>query len=434
MLKILPLIFPGIDPINSPPVESAVISTDRLSLTEKDLIWTEKNEKKNIKIDDIVGAFVCDRDRSQNGIEFVVNAYPKSSQQPRRILRQYRFTCPDLETRSRWITTINNHILGLSDSHDFTPPRRLQIFINPSSGTKKGERLFREARQVLENSYVKFSVAETTHPGDIQNQVKWMDLSQVDGLVVVGGDGTVYEVINGLMNRPDWKTAIQTPIGVIPAGTSNGLCKTLLQEAGEPYDSINATIAIAKGKIQPVDLIHIKQGDRQYFGVLSVSWGLIADVDIESDKLRFLGSLKTDTYALFKILTLRSYRGKISLIPIDPDEAIPDAIAGDWLLLWAMNLPWAAYNLNTAPDSQISDGKMTVLLVRKGMSKLQLLKAFSACETGRHLNIPGIESYRVRGFRLEPRDGERLAIDGEPVPSAPVEVEILPGLARVFYP
>jgi len=430
MLKILPLIFPAINFKNSPRIEPPLISINRLKLTEKNLIWTKNNESKNIKIDDIVGAFIDGRDSSH----LVVNTYPKSPNRPRRILRQYRFTCPDIETRSRWITTINNRILGLSDSQTITPPRRLKIFINPTSGTKKGERLFREARQVLENSYVKFSVTETTHPGDIQNQVKCMDLSQVDGLVVVGGDGTVYEVINGLMNRPDWKTAIQTPIGVIPAGTSNGLCKTLLEEAGEPYDSINATIAIAKGKIRPVDLLQITRGDRQYFGVLSMSWGLIADVDIESDKLRFLGRFKTDTYALFKILTLRSYRGKISLIPTHSDDAIPEAIADDWILLWAMNLSWAAYNLNAAPDSQMSDGKMTVLLVRKGMSKLQLLKAFLACETGQHLNIPGIESYQVRGFRLDPLDGERLAIDGEPVPAAPVEVEILPSLARVFHP
>ncbi|MGC9527152.1 MAG: diacylglycerol kinase family protein [Limnospira sp.] len=434
MLKIFPLISPTIDSTNPPQTEPPVISSDRITMTEKELIFRVGENSKNIKINDIVGAFIDDCNSSNHRLEFVVNAYPISPKQPRRLLQQYRFFCPDLETRSRWIATINNRIIGISGSPTIAPPRRLKIFINPSSGIQKGGHLFQEARQVLENSYVKFSVTETTHPGDIYNQVQLMDLSPIDGLVVVGGDGTVYEVINGLMNRPDWETAIRTPIGVIPAGTSNGLCKTLLESAGESYDSINATIAIAKGKIKPVDLLKITQGDRQYFGVLSVSWGLIADVDIESDKLRFLGSLKTDTYALFKILTLRSYRGKISLIPVDPDDEISGAIADDWILLWAMNLPWAAYNLNAAPHSQISDGKMTVLLVRKGMPKLRLLKAFSACETGRHISIPGIESYQVRGFRLEPRDGERLAIDGEPVPSAPIQVEVIPSLARVFHP
>lgn len=434
MFKIVPFSSPSLSPINLPEIEPSVISTHHLKLTATDLIWQINPSQYSLKIDDIVGAFVCDRDSSPHAIELVVNAYPNSPEQPQRTLHQYRFFCPDIETRSHWIAAINNRICGRSESDKIAPPRRLKVFVNPVSGTQKGKLRFREAQQVLENSYVKFSVTETTHPGDIQNRVKTMDLSQVDGLVVVGGDGTVYEVINALMNRPDWKTAIKTPIGVIPAGTSNGLCKTLLEEAAEPYDSINATIAIARGQIKPLDVLKITQGDRQYFGILSISWGLIADVDIGSDKLRFLGRFKTDIYALFKILNLRNYRGKITLITGESKDKIPGAIADDWILLWAMNLPWAAYNLNPAPSLRPSDGKIDVLLVRKGMSKLQLIKAFSACETGQHLNIPGIESYRVRGFRLEPQDGEILAIDGEPIPAAPIEVEIIPGLARVFHP
>lgn len=402
-----------------------------IGLTDHELTWIENGISKSLLIDDIVGAFVdnCDSDT----VGLVVHSYLVSGKYGQRVLHKYRFICPDIKVRSHLITAINNRICGFSDIDKVATPRQLEILINPSSGKGKSKQIFESVKQVLENSYVKFNVTTTTYAG-IQNLVKNMDLSLVDGLVVVGGDGSVYAVINGLMNRPDWETAIKTPLGIIPSGTSNGLCKTLLQQAGEPYNSISATIAIARGNIQPLDIMKIQQGDRLYYGILSIAWGLIADVDIQSDKLRFLGSLKTDIYALLRILTLRSYRGKLSLTPAQPDANIYTSIEDNYILLWAMNLPWAAYNLNPAPLSHPRDGTIDLLLVRRGISKLQLIKAFLACRTGEHLGIPGIEYYKLQGFHLDPQEGEILAIDGEPIPLETIKVEVMPKLGRVFHP
>ncbi|EDZ94723.1 MAG: diacylglycerol kinase family protein [Limnospira sp. PMC 1291.21] len=315
-------------------------------------------------------------------------------------------------------------------------PQRLEIFINPASGKGKSLQIFEQIKPILAHHNTAFNVTCTRHAGDLQNRVKNMDLSSIDGLVVVGGDGSIHEVINGLMNRQDWEKAIKTPLGIIPAGTSNGLCKTLLQEAGETYNHINATIAITRGNIQPLDILGVQQSegesDRFYYSILSIAWGLIAAVDIKSDNLRFLGSLKTDIYALWEIWKLRHYRGKLSLITADCES--PLIIEDDYILLWAMNVPWAAYNLNPAPHSHPTDGNIDVLLVRRGISKFNLIKAFLLCNKGQHLAIPGIEYYKLRGFHLDPQDGEFLAIDGEPISSAPIKVEVLPNLARVFHP
>ncbi|TVU54952.1 MAG: diacylglycerol kinase [Arthrospira sp. PLM2.Bin9] len=310
--------------------------------------------------------------------------------------------------------------------------QRLEIFINPASGKGKSLQIFEQIKPILSNHNTAFNVTFTSYAGDLKNCIENIDLSSIDGLVVVGGDGSIHEVINGLMNRQDWEKAIKTPLGIIPGGTSNGLCKTLLEEAGETYNAINATIAITRGNIQPLDILRVQQGDRFYYSILSIAWGLIAAVDIKSDNLRFLGSLKTDIYALWEILKLRHYRGKLSLITADCES--PLIIEDDYILLWAMNVPWAAYNLNPAPHSHPTDGNIDVLLVRRGISKINLIKAFLLCNKGQHLAIPGIEYYKLRGFHLDPQDGEFLALDGEPISSAPIQVEVLPNLARVFHP
>lgn len=55
------------------------------------------------------------------------------------------------------------------------------------------------------------------------NILKWSK-----GIIVIGGDGVLYEVINGIMERPDWKNIIKMiPFGIIPGGSGNGLAKSL---------------------------------------------------------------------------------------------------------------------------------------------------------------------------------------------------------------
>ena len=56
-------------------------------------------------------------------------------------------------------------------------------------------------------------------------------------MLICSGDGLIYEVINGLMRRLDWRRAIQTPIGVIPCGTGNALAASILWKAGESLKS-----------------------------------------------------------------------------------------------------------------------------------------------------------------------------------------------------
>ncbi|RWS18744.1 hypothetical protein B4U80_07249, partial [Leptotrombidium deliense] len=58
-------------------------------------------------------------------------------------------------------------------------------------------------------------------------------LSQWDGIVVVSGDGLLFEVFNGLMQRHDWEQAIKIPVGIIPGGSGNGIAHSIIYATGE---------------------------------------------------------------------------------------------------------------------------------------------------------------------------------------------------------
>ena len=447
-------------------------------LTANALIWQENGEQRVLPLDDVVGASIAPSQTKDQMACFVVNAYPKRvlgrfSQKCRRVLQEYRFACPDTEVRSRWIRAIHNTLRGVSvDGFQTAAPRRLQILLNPMSGKKKARSIFKRVRPLLEKSYLHFTVTETTSAGHAQAIVEKMALEEFDGLVIVGGDGTIHEVINGLMSRIDWKAAIKKPIGAIPGGTGNGLCKTLLEISGEPYDPISAAFLIAKGKERPLDLARVEQNGRRYYSFLSLSWGIVSDVDISSDRLRYLGSLKNHIYALMRIWSLRTYKGKFSFLPnpgwkpltqveckpLDRCSSCSLALEGaiseptlpqlnqpifqdsrwqviedEFVLFWAMNVVWAAHDMKATPHAHLSDGAMDLLVVRRGISKWQLLSAFLSISNGEHISLSHVEYYKVRCFRLEPLTNRGiLAVDGEQVDYSSVQMEVLRGIARVL--
>ena len=182
----------------------------------------------------------------------LVHAYPKVKADPlvakqKRTLQEYCFTCANFTLRSQWYRAINNTLLGKPIDAEVIP-RHLQIIINPVSGRGQAVEIFKRVRPLFDRSNLKYTVTETFSAIDTQNLVRELDLSKIDGLVIVGGDGTIHDAIAGLMSRRDSETAIKTPLGIIPGGTGNGLSKTLLESSNEIYDPLNAAFLIAKGQ------------------------------------------------------------------------------------------------------------------------------------------------------------------------------------------
>ncbi len=425
----------------------AISSVSNSVLTTNALIWYSDGKKHQLYLDDVVGVSIGENSHLNQMPCLTVNAYPlmqkgKFSVKRQRILQEYKFACPNREVRSRWVQAINNTLRGFPVDA-IALPRRLQIILNPISGKKQGRKIFAQVRPLLERSHLHFTVTETFSAEETRNFLQKMALEEIDSLVIVGGDGTIREAIDCLMSRDDWQSALQTTIGVIPAGTGNGLCKTLLELSGEPYDPISAAFLIAKGKKQSCDLVAFKQNSRRYHSFLSLSWAIVSDVDIESERLRFLGYLRTNIYALMRIISLRSYKGRFSFLP-HSDWKHPLAQSKEWdgewqviedefILFWAMNTTWANHSMKAAPYAQLADGAMDVLLVRQGASRWELLSALLGCAKGEHIFLPCMEYYKVRCFRLEPlTDRGILAVDGEQVNYSPIEMKVIEGLARVM--
>lgn len=103
------------------------------------------------------------------------------------------------------------------------------MILNPKSGSGRGRENFqRRVHPILAEAEVPYDVFITRHSDYARDFVRTRDLSQWCGLILVGGDGIVFEAINGLLERPDWDQCLKDlPLAVIPCGSGNGLAKSI---------------------------------------------------------------------------------------------------------------------------------------------------------------------------------------------------------------
>lgn len=198
--------------------------------------------------------------------------------------------CPkNQENFSNWCESIQTCLDALER------PKRFLVLLNPFGGKKNARRILQEhVKPLLDLAKVTITLQETKFQLHAKDIAKTMDLSQYDGILCVSGDGILVEVVNGLLERSDWEDAIKMPIGIIPAGTGNGMVKSLMDDADEPCTAANATYTVIKGHKRQLDVATVVQGHARFFSVLMLTWGLIADVDIESEKYRWMGSMRLD--------------------------------------------------------------------------------------------------------------------------------------------
>ncbi|KAF9101767.1 Sphingosine kinase 1 [Mortierella sp. AM989] len=194
----------------------------------------------------------------------------------------------------------------------FPKRRRVLLLVNPSGGVGRAKTISDTVvKPMLEHSGLIFHEKYTEygkHAVDIAHKI---DLKELDMLIVVSGDGVLHEIVNGLLTRPDWDQARQLPIGIVPAGSGNAIATSIGTRS-----PIVATLAVIRGETSKLDIFSLSQLDRpRIYSMLMFSWGMMADADIESDKYRWLGSLRFEIAGFIRMIRLRRYPGKVYVLP-----------------------------------------------------------------------------------------------------------------------
>ena len=241
---------------------------------------------------------------------------------------------------------------------------RALVVVNPFSGpNRNAEDMYDDIVSiVLDQAAVEHDVCITTHPQHATERMAKVyqqdstnddhnnhDISEYASLICMGGDGIVYECLQGIHQRDDKEAILnKLVVGIVGAGTSNGMAKSIARSSHEQSSILDASFLIAKGHVKASDLSTYQTTTQSYVSFLTFSWAMMSSIDIESQVVRFLGSLRFDIWAVWCVLKMKWYRAKFSYLPVTAKasdglpsltEALPNqgwvTEEDDYLLLWA---------------------------------------------------------------------------------------------------
>ena len=287
---------------------------------------------------------------------------------------------------------------------------------NPHAGAGRAARLLPGARSALEN-FATLDVLETGGAGDATRLVAAADLSSYDGLIATGGDGTLFEVLNGLYTHDK---AQRIPLGLVPVGTGNAFARDL---GLLPGDWEKAVGLIRAAHLRQVDVGRVETASETYFFLNIVGAGLPVDAMEIAAKLKFLGNSAYTLAALWRSIKLKSYF--LSL------EINGKNIKQDSIFLEISNTRYTGTSFMMAPDAVLDDGLLDVTLLGK-LSRLRLLRLFPTIYKGHHVRYEEIQTCKVQEIRIAAPEGLVLAPDGELRGCTPATITCLPRDLQIF--
>ena len=235
-------------------------------------------------------------------------------------------------------------------------------------------------------------------------------------LVVVGGDGTLNEVVNGV-------GATGTEIAVLPAGTGQDFGRT----HGIPAGFDEAVRTVLDGEQRTIDLGRVTStgGERWFANVGSV--GMSGAVAARANGMsKALGGRTTFFYALVReFLGWRNTEVTVTLDDSERRGPMHDVILA--------NGRWHGGGMKLAPDASWDDGLFDVVLIGD-VNKIDFLTTAPKLYSGRHLSHPKIEVLRSRTVMIVAAVPLPVEVEGEPAGTTPARIEIVPGALRVRVP
>ena len=287
--------------------------------------------------------------------------------------------------------------------------KKYYLTVNPYGGGKKGPKILKDVLPLFEQKNIELNIIETEYAGHNRDLANQLNMDGYDGFCCIGGDGTLNEVINGLLTRKD---RLKFPIGLITGGTGNSFMHDL-----DCLDPIEAANKIISDKRRFIDVFSCNTDGKTFYGFNILGWGIPTDANILADKLRWMGPQR---YNFASIIEVLRHKKRFARVIIDNNS-----IGADFAFIIGCNTIHTGKGMRMAPLARLNDGLIDLIIVRK-VSRFKLLKLFPKVFSGKHIGDPGVDYRQVKQFKFMSEDNSQLNLDGEVLGSTPVEVKILP--------
>jgi len=300
-------------------------------------------------------------------------------------------------------------------------PENPLFIVNPIAGSGRAHDIVPRIEAWLAEHGTEARLLETREKGHAERlAAAAADLGH-DRVIAVGGDGTIQEVLNGLLASGAGTDGALPSVGLVPAGRGNDLARSV----DLPIDPI-ACLPISIGATtRPFDvgMARGEDGRQRYFGAAGGA-GFDAQVAYTMAVHRRFWMRGEAGYFLGTLNELRRFRNgelRVTLIGDGEDRVV----AQRFLFVAFANGPVYGGGMRICPDASVDDGWLDICLVGD-LSRIEALRELPGIYQAKHVNNAKVEIVRARSVRVEGDATTRVHLDGEPFGSVPVEISLLP--------
>lgn len=290
--------------------------------------------------------------------------------------------------------------------------RRLYVLIlaiNPASGRGRAQRQAKLAGEYFRSRDIDVREIEGRSLRDFREKLLiCLDSEEVSGVIALGGDGFIHEIIQHLVSR-------DIPLGVIPCGTGNDFARSI--------GVFDLPFSRQLELIEKHDATHIDLGrvQDQWFAAI-LSSGFDALVNDRANSMRWpRGRMRYNIAMIEKLIALRPHSYRIRV-----DERYLEVQA---TLVTVANGSSYGGGMKVCPDASINDGLFDVMVLGR-VSRIELLKVFPKVYRGGHVGHPAVTFYRCNEIEID-GSGSSFA-DGEPIAQLPLRAECVSAALKVW--
>jgi diacylglycerol kinase (ATP) len=286
---------------------------------------------------------------------------------------------------------------------------KLMLVFNPNACSGRASQLLPKIRKRL-SRFAEVDVMVTRERGHARDLVAQTPLEGYSGVIAAGGDGTLFEVLNGLYEQP---SSSRVPLGLIPVGTGNAFARDLGLLAGDWERGIDI---IARNNRQSLDVGRVEAREKTFYFLNILGLGFPADAMRTAGKWKRIGRSAYTLAVLREVMRLKSY-----LLDIEIDGV---RLEQDNIFVEISNTRYTGTSFLIAPDAELDDGLLDVTLLRK-LSRLRLLRLFPTIYSGRHVEFEEVSTYRARKITIRAPLASPMVPDGEFFGQSPATITCL---------
>lgn len=294
----------------------------------------------------------------------------------------------------------------------FNGYKRARLIYNPTSGRELIKRYIPEILMRLEAAEYETSTHATRWSGDATKAASDAVERGFDLVIASGGDGTIYEVINGMAGKEN-----RPPLAIIPGGTTNDFARAL----GIPRNISEACDRIVQGRPYPIDIGKIN--DRYFVNIAGGGSLTELTYEVPSKLKTMMGQLAYYVKGVEKLTLLHPTH-----VRIEADDRVIDE---EIMLFLVANSNSVGGFERLAPQADLSDGLFDCIVLKK-TTLPEFVRIATHALKGEHIRNSKVIYFQTNKLTAYSAGKVQLNLDGEYGGTLPCTFEVAPGHIRVI--